>query len=459
VLKKLGSTIVALASAAAIGMAASGAGAQTAKPAVPPTTTTQPTKVAGAAGRPAAKLAPRSQKLQANRTAPNPAASTEKYAALIVDADTGVTLFSVNADEPRHPASLTKVMTLYLTFEALQSGKLRIDQPLRVSAWASIQSPTKLGLKDGSSITVRDAIFGLITKSANDASVVLAEALAGDEDVFAQRMTEKAHKLGMNATNFRNASGLPNAQQVTTARDLATLALAVMRDFPAYYHLFSTQEFVWGGHVITNHNRMLASYPGADGLKTGYTVASGFNLIMSARRESKRLIGVVMGGETAQARDHHMAELMDRGFSQAGPGIASIGQPMPATIQNAGKGSGEDAIGKRIAQANSIPNANTTMPRVPAGAPTRWAIQVGAFNDQNSARNALNLAMTYLPELTTASAGVAPIDNRGRTLYRARITGVSEQQANNGCRKLEANNIIACQVLRIEAGDADVASN
>ena len=417
--------------------------------------------VSGAASRPAAKLAPRSQKLQASkRTAPAPSASSEKYAALIVDADTGVTMFSVNADEIRHPASLTKVMTIYLAFEALQSGKLRMEQTLRASAWASIQSPTKLGLKDGMSITVRDALLGLITKSANDAAVVLAEAMAGDEDVFAQRMTEKARKLGMGATTFRNASGLPNDQQVTTARDLATLAMAVMRDFPGYYYLFATQEYSWGGRVHTNHNHMLATYPGADGLKTGYTIASGFNLIMSARREGKRLIGVVMGGESAQARDNHMADLMDRGFSQAGPAIAGIGTSLPPNLGSKG---GDDAIGKRIALVN-IPLAapttvSTTAPRPTVTVPSRWAIQVGAFNDQNSARNAVNLALTYLPELSSAAVGVAPVENRGRTLYRARIVGVSEQQANNGCRKLEANNVIACQVVRVEPGEADIAAN
>ena len=271
---------------------------------------------------------------------------SERYASLVLDAQSGQVLHDASAYETRHPASLTKVMTLYMTFEAIEQGRLRMDQRLPVSGWASIQSPTKLDLKEGDTVPVRDLIFGLITKSANDASVVLAEAIAGDEDVFAQRMTQRARQLGMNATTFRNASGLPNDQQVTSAHDMAVMAMAVMRDFPTYYPLFATQEFSYAGRVHTNHNRMLGWYGGAEGLKTGYTNASGFNLIMVAKRDGRRLIGVVMGGDSAQSRDNHMAELMDKGFGMTGGTlVAGNGKVITVGAQPANAGSDPDAAG------------------------------------------------------------------------------------------------------------------
>ncbi len=209
---------------------------------------------------------------------PNPAVGS-KDAYLIVDAMTGRELASDRADELRHPASLTKLMTLYLTFAALDSGRLSLGDALPVSINALNAPPTKMGMMSGM-VVVRDAVMGLVTRSANDAAVVLGEALGGDEDGFARMMTQKAHQLGMSSTVFRNASGLPNREQVTTARDMAKLAHALLRDFPHYYPVFSVQSYSYKGRLLENHNRMLVTYAGADGLKTGYTVASGFNLVM-----------------------------------------------------------------------------------------------------------------------------------------------------------------------------------
>ena len=238
-------------------------------------------------------------------------------AYIILDATSGRELSSDQPDQLRHPASLTKLMTIYLTFSALDSGRLSLGDGLPVSINALNAPPTKMGLPPGGTVSVRDATMALVTRSANDAAVVLAEALGGDEATFAQMMTSKARQLGMSQTVFRNASGLPNREQVTTARDMARLAFALMRDFPHYYPVFSVQSWPYRGRSLENHNRMLGSYEGADGLKTGYTNASGFNLVMSAMRDNRRLIGVVMGGDSAGQRDRMMAMLMDQGFATA----------------------------------------------------------------------------------------------------------------------------------------------
>ena len=245
-----------------------------------------------------------------------PHSAEARYASIVMDSRTGEVLYSRNADDLLYPASLTKIMTLYMTFDALERGKLRLGQKLPVSARAAGQAPTKLGLRKGESISVQDAMFGLITKSANDAATVLAEAMAQSEMEFARMMTAKARSLGMNRTTFRNASGLPNRHQKSTARDMAILGAAMIQDFPQYYHFLSLQEFDYKGTAYKNHNNLLGKYNGADGIKTGYIRASGFNLVASAKRGNNRLIGVVFGGRTAKTRDTHMASLLDRGFER-----------------------------------------------------------------------------------------------------------------------------------------------
>lgn len=242
--------------------------------------------------------------------------NASKYAALVVDAQTGNIIYQENADRVRYPASLTKMMTLYLTFEALKKGRLKMNQTVAVSARAASQPPMRLGVRKGQRITVRDAMMSLIVKSANDTSVVLGEAIGGSETQFALLMTNKARKLGMNRTTFQNASGLHNGRQRTTAKDLAKLAIALQRDFPEYYPLFSRTSFTYKGRVYMGHNNVTKNYRGADGIKTGYIRASGFNLVSSAARDGKRLVGVVMGGNTAISRDRKMVQLLDLGFNK-----------------------------------------------------------------------------------------------------------------------------------------------
>ncbi|MBF0178982.1 MAG: D-alanyl-D-alanine carboxypeptidase [Magnetococcales bacterium] len=242
--------------------------------------------------------------------------STANYADLVMEAKTGRILHATEPDELRHPASLTKMMTLYLTFQALKKGQLDLDQKLPISQHAASQSPSKLGLRPGNMIRVEDALLGMVTKSANDATVVLSEALGGTEESFARIMTAKAHELGMNRTVFRNASGLPDPDQVTTARDMAVLGYALVYHFPQYYPYFSRDGFNYAGKHHNNHNNLMKRYAGMDGIKTGYIRASGFNLVASSMRGQTRLIAVVFGGRSAVKRDNHMAVLMDQAFAR-----------------------------------------------------------------------------------------------------------------------------------------------
>jgi D-alanyl-D-alanine carboxypeptidase len=232
------------------------------------------------------------------------------FAAIVVDANTGRTLYGRSENELRHPASITKVMTLYLLFEQLEKGRLRLDSPLVISAHAAAQAPTKLGLPPGQTIDVENAIKAVVTKSANDIAVAIAENIAGDEEAFAELMTRKAHALGMSRTHYANASGLPNDAQITTARDLAVLGRAIQDRFPRYYRYFSTYSFTYRGQSHRNHNHLLGQIEGVDGIKTGYTRASGFNLLSSVRRKGRHIVAVVLGGTSGPARDRIMAGLI-----------------------------------------------------------------------------------------------------------------------------------------------------
>jgi D-alanyl-D-alanine carboxypeptidase len=239
------------------------------------------------------------------------------FASIVLDGNSGAVLQAASPDALRHPASLTKVMTLYLLFERLESGRLKLDSPLRVSEHAAEQAPTKLELKPGQAITVEDAIKSIVTKSANDAAVAVAENLAGDEDNFAKLMTQKAHALGMAHTKYVNASGLPDDDQITTARDQALLGRAIQERFPRYYKFFSTETFVYHGEAMRNHNHLLGAVDGVDGIKTGFTRASGFNLLTSLHRDGRYLIAVVMGGPSASERDERMRELIGAHIKEA----------------------------------------------------------------------------------------------------------------------------------------------
>src|SRR5215216_3950878 len=236
---------------------------------------------------------------------------TPPYAAIVVDVNAGRVLHAANPDSIRHPASLTKIMTLYLLFEQIEAGKLRLDTPLPVSAHAASQAPSKLGVRPGQTIEVEDAIKALVTKSANDVAVVIAEAIGGDEDDFATMMTRKARALGMSRTVYANASGLPNDEQVTSARDQATLGRAIQERFPRLYRYFSTAAFHYRGRAIRNHNHLLGRVAGVDGIKTGYVRASGFNLVASMRRNDRHLVAVVLGGPSGGWRDARMRQLLE----------------------------------------------------------------------------------------------------------------------------------------------------
>jgi D-alanyl-D-alanine carboxypeptidase len=254
------------------------------------------------------------------------------FSSIIVDGNSGATLTSTNPDASRHPASLTKIMTLYLLFERLDAGKIKLDTEMPVSEHASEQDPTKLGLMPGQTIRVEDAIKGLVTRSANDAAVVIAEALGGSEDDFAKMMTRKAHMLGMSKTTYRNASGLPDDEQVTSARDQSTLGRAIQDRFPRYYRYFSTSSFTFRGHSIANHNHLLGTVEGVDGIKTGYTRASGFNLVTSMRRGNRHLVGVVMGGRSGSSRDAIMRNLLAENLDKASTKrtVAAIAERNPS---------------------------------------------------------------------------------------------------------------------------------
>ena len=242
--------------------------------------------------------------------------TSDKYASIVVDGSTGAVLYSAGADLPRVPASLTKMMTLYLTFEALESGRISKATMIPVSAHAASQAPSKLGVKPGQAIDVDTAIKAIVVKSANDVAVALAEYLGGSEEQFAALMTDKARRLGMKGTNFHNASGLPDPQQITTARDMAALGLALRRHYPREYYYFATQDFAYNGRLIHGHNRVLDQVNGADGIKTGYVRASGFNIVTSVSDNGRQLIAVVMGGNTAKSRDAQVVSLVNQYLPQ-----------------------------------------------------------------------------------------------------------------------------------------------
>jgi D-alanyl-D-alanine carboxypeptidase len=290
-----------------------------------------------------------------------------RYASIVVDANSGATLRETNADSLRHPASLTKIMTLYLLFERLDSGKLKLNSPLAISEEAAAQSPTKLGLKPGQFILVEDAIKALVTKSANDIAVAIAEALAGSEEEFARQMTRKARALGMTRTVYRNASGLPDDNQVTTARDQARLGMLIQERFPRFYRYFSTVNFTYHGDSMRNHNHLLGRVAGVDGIKTGYTHASGYNLITSVHRGGRHLVAVVMGGNTAGQRDAHMRDLIERYIAEA-----SIKRPEAAVAQaqmpksEARPQNGEAAQARAEARIEPRTETKSDAPAVPA---------------------------------------------------------------------------------------------
>lgn len=343
-------------------------------------------------------------------------AANPKYAGFVIDANNGKVLYQDRADEYRYPASLTKMMTLYLTFEALKAGKISKSDKMPVSAYAAGRPPSKLGLRVGSTLTVDEAISSLVTRSANDAAVVIAEFLAGSEAAFARRMTDKAHRLGMTRTEFRNANGLPNSDQHTTARDMATLGIALREHFPSYYSYFSIRSYNFRGARIGNHNRVLNRYEGVDGIKTGYINASGFNLVSSVKTDGKSVVAVVMGGTSGRSRDDHMVDLLKRYMPKAsrrdgGPLIAAAPNPnvqvaaaMPdlpkrGPIPDFRPGAGGISINDRIAMAYGSDEGDQVAARMPM--PTARPLM---------GRDAIRAALTQeRPSRSGAAAAILPL--------------------------------------------------
>lgn len=402
----------------------------------------------GAASSPAAAQVPYLSLIPQN---------SSKYAAIVVDAKTGEVLYGKRADAPRYPASITKVMTLYLAFEALAAGKIELDDPVVFSPRAAAQAPTKLGVRAGDSITVQQAMEGMVTRSANDAAVAMAEKIGGTEQRFAALMTLRAQELGMTNTTFANPHGLPDSRNISTARDLAILSRAVMRDYPQYYRLFSTKNFAFRGQNIRNHNGLLYTMDGVDGLKTGFTNASGFNLAISAVRDNRRLIAVVMGGPTAATRNKVAESLLLTGFDvlerRAHGEQITVAQNFfePAQLADATQSSmqqGDTERGLSIQLASAPPPSRASKIQIvePSSVPKlngkgrkdaggRWIIQVGAFKNRSDAREQLQIVEKRFGRHVDDAKAVAE-KNGGK--YAARFSGLTENDARNACKAIKA---------------------
>jgi D-alanyl-D-alanine carboxypeptidase len=313
---------------------------------------------------------------------------SERYAAIVTDARTGQVLIGVNDRAPRYPASLTKVMTAYMTLEAIREGRLRMNQRIVMTAEAASRPPSKLGIRPGTGITVEQALSAILTRSANDVAALLGEVLGGSEERFAQLMTRRARALGMTDTTFRNASGLPDDEQVTSARDMAILARRLIQDFPEYYHMFGQERARVAGSWLRNHNRMLISYEGADGIKTGFIRASGFNIVTSAQRGGQRLIVAVFGGQTWMERDEHAAELLDRAF-------ARLGVPPRTEVMTAAA---------PVPRAGIVGAARAATPGRPAAQSQRHAVQPAASLRPPASRATAQRPATARPAATRPAA-------------------------------------------------------
>lgn len=429
----------------------------------------------------------------------SPAAAAPEYAGIVIDAKSGKVLYSEDADALRYPASLTKMMTLYLTFEALEAGKIRLNTRVPFSKNASGEPPTKLGVRPGNSITVEQAILGLITRSANDASTALAEFLGGSEERFARIMTQKARALGMTRTVYRNAHGLPNTAQVTTARDQARLGIALRQHFPQYYSFFSTGSFRFGKQVIRGHNRLLGNVRGVDGIKTGYTRASGYNLVTSAVADGRSIVAVVIGGRSGASRDQQMRKLiaayMPKASRRGGGDLiaetkdaptltaevatkavtASVSGgldlpengPVPTYRYNesrietayAATGSSAEVVGKRALAATLKVQRDAVVPpedlteqgdtsdavdrlttsAVSETVPSGWVIQIGATPDRDQARKLLEKAQDQGGKsLSSAKPFTVAVNSGSEQLFRARFGGFDNQdRAAAACKVLK----------------------
>ncbi|MFY0637750.1 D-alanyl-D-alanine carboxypeptidase [Maricaulis maris] len=397
-------------------------------------------------------------------------ANNSRYAAFVVEENTGVVLHSRRSEAERYPASLTKMMTLYMLFEAIETGEIGLHDQIRISANAANATPSRLGLRAGQTISAENAIRALVVKSANDVAVAVGERLGGGESRFGELMTTRASELGLTGTIFRNASGLPNSRQTTTARDMARLAIALHRDYPDYFEYFNEESFTWNGRTYRNHNTLVGRVRGVDGLKTGYIRASGFNVVVSAERGDHRLITVIMGGPTAAARDAHAEELIEAAFAtleqrQDTRLFAALSSPRINPVRQ------QDLIARDVAalyldeptemgSADQPPalqvvladeDAMRAEPLPPATAPaTRraepslihgaWSIQVGAYNTSGAAHDRLAEVAIFSGALDAAQPAARAVDISGDRLWRARFEALTEDEARLACRDLSARN-------------------
>lgn len=425
------------------------------------------------------------------------AQANDRYASFVMDADTGLILHERYADKTLHPASLTKMMTMLMAFEAMDARKMNYNTRVSMSRHAASMIPSKLNIPVGDTIRVKDALYALATKSANDVAVALAEHIGGSEANFAKMMTARARSIGMSRTTFRNASGLHDPRQVSTARDMATLARYILLRYPHYYSIFGTKNFTYKGQTYGNHNKLLGNYPGADGFKTGYINASGFNLVASAKRGNSRIIGVVFGGRTGRTRNDHMVTLLDKGFERLGKvrmaavknvpvpehkpktitlasgesrpstytSLSSIGDSNrkavrvsradPKTYHNMdigafseviGQGDYDPAVSKRLETGLLAVAAHTGeyqpqddrsgLVQTAAYAPDdRWAIQIGAYTSRAHTDYALRKATNTLPsELKGRTPMIVPLRTADGMLYRARFAGYNKNDAAQACK-------------------------
>lgn len=374
------------------------------------------------------------------------------YSDLVIDAETGQILHATDPDSLRHPASLTKMMTAYMAFQAIESGKLSLDDTLPVSANAAEQEPSKLGLRPGQRIKVEDALLGLATESANDAAVVLAEGMGGSEAGFADMMTRQAHALGMSRTHFNNPSGLPNDGQITTARDMAILGDALIYHFPQFYSFFSHDEFTYAGISHHNHNHLMDRYDGMDGIKTGYIRASGFNLVASAKRGDTRLIGVVFGGHSTLERDNRMAQLLDQAFDRV-----ENGTTVANTSSNGQGDSDDDGAGASGYVRLPAKPTGMVLPRQqgmaqpvvmkPLSGGGGWGVQVGAYSDADVARQKLASLINASPQvLARTTPVVVKVSSGGTAMYRARLMSMDQHLAEAVCASYQRQGQ-ACQTV------------
>jgi D-alanyl-D-alanine carboxypeptidase len=393
--------------------------------------------------------------------------ANSRNAVIVIDANTGKTLYSESADAQRFPASLTKMMTLYLVFERMQQGRISKGTRIKFSARAAGAQPSKLGVRAGNSITVEQAIYALVTKSANDVAIAVAENLGGSEARFADLMTKKARQLGMSRTVFRNASGLPNPRQVTTARDMARLGLALREHFPKYYDYFETRSFTYAGKRMGNHNKLLGNVQGVDGIKTGYTRASGFNLVTSARAGGRSIVAVVMGGRSGASRDARMRELvrayLKRGSrNDAGDLIAKAPMDdLPAAVEVAALPDMKPIPAQRPAEMTAFAEEPVQRPSAAVGqidqtltasipvedslsaSPGGWMVQVAAAESADGANAILDRVKSKgVKAIANAVNHIEQTEKNGQILHRARFAGFSSQDAAvKACNALKKQKI------------------